>query len=414
MTAITSDHVEGAGKIKVAFPFIHDAVGGSHISALNLIRHLDGDRFEPFVLLENPNGRVAELFRSEKIPFEPITTSAPTSDAAIGEHAGSLSLARYGLARISTIARQLRRHRVDIVHTNDGRMHVFGGLAARLAGAKQVWHHRSDPDSIGFRYLAPALAGHVVTVSRFVGPRPGWWSSANKWTVVPSPFDTEAAVPDREACRRAMLTALDAPSDAAVIGFFANFNDRKRPLAFVRAIAALKVLQPERPIVAPMFGKAFDIGEEEIGGLATELGVGDAIRTMGFRYPPEPWLAGCDILFVPSVREPFGRTLIEAMLLETLVVAVDSGGNPEAIEDRVTGHLVPVDDPDMAAARFLEALDQPAAAKAIVDRARSNALALYGKQRHAQAIMGVYETLVRGPGQRAGRMSEQGVPASSS
>lgn len=383
------------GKVKIAFPFIHDAVGGSHISALNLIHHLDLERFEPFVLLENPKGRVADLFRTEGIPFEPIATATPATDDAIGTSAGPVSLCLYGLSRIRIIAKQLRQHRVGIVHTNDGRMHVYGGLAAKLAGARHVWHHRSDPDSLGFRYVSPAIANHVVTVSRFAGPRPGWWSAEKRWTVVPSPFDTTAALPDRAACRRAMLDALDAPSDAAVIGFFANFNDRKRPLAFVHAIAALAAREPGRPIVAPMFGKPFDIGEDDIQRLAAELGVGGAIRPMGFRYPPEPWLAGCDILFVPSIREPFGRTLIEAMLLETLVVAVDSGGNPEAIEDRVNGHLVPVDDADGAARRFQEALDQPAITRSLVERAREEALTRYGMQRHAQAIMQVYETLQR-------------------
>jgi glycosyltransferase involved in cell wall biosynthesis len=385
------------GKVKVAFPFIHDAVGGSHISALNLIRHLDRERFEPFVLLENPKGRVAELFCAEGIPFAPIATSAPVTDDAIGERAGALSLARYGLSGVWTIARQLRRHRFDIVHTNDGRMHVFGGLAAKLAGARQIWHHRSDPEAIGFRYLAPATASHVVTVSRFVGPRPGWWSAAKTWTVVPSPFDTKTPLLDQDACRRDMLAALAAPADAAVIGFFANFNLRKRPLAFVRAIAALKARAPGQPIVAPMFGKPFETSEEDILALAAELGVVDAIRPMGFRYPPEPWMAGCDILFVPSVREPFGRTLIEAMLLKTLVVAVDSGGNPEAIEDRVTGHLVPLDDAEAAAARLAEAIREPEATRNIVERARADALARFGMDRHAKAIMGIYDQVMEGP-----------------
>ncbi len=384
-------------KVNVAFPFIHDAIGGSHISALNLIRHLDRDRFRPFVLLENPSGRVAGLFRAENIPFVPIATSRPVSDSAIDEGASALALARYGLARIRTIARQLKEQRADIVHSNDGRMHVFGGLAARLAGARHVWHHRSDPEAAGLRYIAPAIAHHVVTVSRFAGPRPGWWSAAKKWTVVPSPFDTDAAPPDRVACRQAMLEALDAPPDTAVIGFFANFNLRKRPLAFVRAIAALRRRAPDRPVMAPMFGKPFETSEDDIMGLAAELGVADRIRPMGFRYPPEPWLAGCDVLFVPSVREPFGRTLIEAMLLETLVVAVASGGNPEAIEDRATGHLVPVDDADAAAERLALALDRPDETRAVAASARADALARFGMQRHAQSIMRVYDQVLEGP-----------------
>ena len=396
---LAPDNNAEVAKVNVAFPYLQDnpdAYGGSHISSLNLIRHLDRDRFEPVVFIENPEGRLADLFHSEDIAFMPIGPSRPPLKRAGGKPSGRLALARHGLARVWALTRQFRRRGIDIVHSNDGRTHVFGGLAARLAGAKHVWHHRADPTAIGLRYVAPATAHHVVTVSRFAGPRPGLWSAASKWTVVPSPFDTETAPPDRAGSRRAMLDALDVHPDTAVIGFFANYNLRKRPLAFVRAIAALRARAPDRPIMAPMFGKPYATSEEDIMRLAAEHGVADVIRPMGFRYPPEPWLAGCDILLVTSVREPFGRTLIEAMLLGTLVIAVDSGGNPEAIEDRVNGHLVPVDDAEAAAARLAEALDETAATAAITARALADAHARFGMRRHAQAIMRVYDQVLGG------------------
>ena len=65
-------------RINVAFPYLQDSrnsVGGSHISSLNLIRHLDRDRFEPVVFIENPEGRVADLLRTEGIPFTTIDAS---------------------------------------------------------------------------------------------------------------------------------------------------------------------------------------------------------------------------------------------------------------------------------------------------------------------------------------------------
>lgn len=397
MPAAADQVMESMSSVKVAFPFIHESVGGSHISALNLIRHLDVDRFEPLVLLENPNGRVADLFQAENIPFVQISKDTSTTDDAIGSSASVVSISRYGFTRVRAMAGMLRRHQARIVHTNDGRMHVFGGLAARLAGAKHVWHHRSDPDSVGLRYAAPAIANHLVTVSKFSGPKPGWWSAASKWSVVPSPFDTETPLLDRQKCRQDLLNALGAPADAAVIGFFANLTPRKRPLAFVRAVAALKAQKPEQPVIAPLFGKAFDISEDEVMALADELGVSDCIRVMGFLYPPDPWLAGCDIMFTPSVREPFGRTLIESMLAGTLVVATDSGGNPEAIEHGINGYLVPADDADAAASCMLEAILDPSTSKTIAERARDDALARFGMQRHAQSIMGIYDQLLQNP-----------------
>ena len=52
---------------------------------------------------------------------------------------------------------------------------------------------------------------------------------------------------------------------------------------------------------------------------------------------------------VPAIDEPFGRTLIEAMLIGTPVVATASGGNVEAIRDGRNGLLVPPEDAEALA-----------------------------------------------------------------
>jgi hypothetical protein len=44
---------------------------------------------------------------------------------------------------------------------------------------------------------------------------------------------------------------------------------------------------------------------------------------MGSRMPIEPWLSGCDLLIAPAIDEPFGRTLVEAAMVGTPVIATD-------------------------------------------------------------------------------------------
>ena len=68
--------------------------------------------------------------------------------------------------------------------------------------------------------------------------------------------------------------------------------------------------------------------EDEVREYANTLGITENIRLMGFRSPGSQWLSACDLLMVTSIEEPFGRALVEAMLLETPIVATDSGGNP--------------------------------------------------------------------------------------
>ena len=133
---------------------------------------------------------------------------------------------------------------------------------------------------------------------------------------------------------------------------------------------------------------------------AEELGIAERIRLMGFRSPVETWIRAVDILLVPAVREPFGRTLIEAMFLGTPVVATNHGGNSEAIEDGLNGFLVQADQPDTFVDPVYRLLTDEACRKKIVETARAQALASYGLERHVSKLNGIYRELLQSPRHR--------------
>ena len=64
------------------------------------------------------------------------------------------------------LARLLRARRPDLVHTNSLKAHLYGGVAARLAGVPQVWHAR---DRISEDYL-PVRAVQAVRLAVRVLP----------------------------------------------------------------------------------------------------------------------------------------------------------------------------------------------------------------------------------------------------
>ena len=68
------------------------------------------------------------------------------------------------------------------------------------------------------------------------------------------------------------------------------------------------------------------------------------------------WVAACDVLCQPSLREPFGLAALEAMALERTVVATTEGGPPEFVTPEA-GVLVDPGDP----AALRDALERAAA-----------------------------------------------------
>lgn len=364
----------------ILFPFAGGLVGGSHISAAMLIESLDRRQFQPLIILHGDGGAVAAMLSARGLRFE----SAGPELLPIGTNL---------LRSLPERIRFLKIRDIDIVHTNEGRMHVAWGLAARAAHIPMLWHHRGNPSARGLRYLAPWLADRVVSVSRFAAPPAGLVSAAGRTTVIHSPFES-GAPQDRARLAALSRLQLGVSADTVLLGFFGHFAARKRPLVFVETLAALRVAWPDQRYVGLMFGEELDPGiEEQIKDAIARLELGDDVRLMGFRQPIEPWLAACDANIVTAIDEPFGRTLIEAMLIGTPVVAAASGGNIEAIRHGETGLLVPPDRPE-AFARAIARLLEPGRAAAIAQAAADEAKQRFSAHAHAQAVENVYRDLM--------------------
>jgi glycosyltransferase involved in cell wall biosynthesis len=85
------------------------------------------------------------------------------------------------------------------------------------------------------------------------------------------------------------------------------------------------------------------------------------VQLAGFCSDAISLMNAADVFVLPSLAEPFGLVLIEAMSLGKPVIATNAGGPREIVEDGVTGLLVPPGDPVVlggAISRLL--LDEPA------------------------------------------------------
>ncbi|MGF6177809.1 glycosyltransferase family 4 protein [Ensifer sp. 4252] len=381
----------------VAYPFVGDEVGGSHISAVGLIRALDRSKYVPLVILHRP-GKALEGYLSERgLPFVTSPEVAVMSPRLLHGIGSKLSGA-FGYVRTTArLSSFLREKHVDIVHTNDGQMHATWALAARLSGARLLWHHRGDPGAFGVNFIAPILANHIVTVSRYVQPTRPILPVSHKLSVLHSPFDHPTRLPDREACRCEFVRELGLPEETRFVGYVGGLIDRKRPVRFVEAVHAFLQRFPDFPLVGLVFGVPspnLPNPEPAVRTRALELGVESRIKMMGFRAPVEPCISALDALLVPAVNEPFGRTLIEAMLLETPVIATRHGGNVEAIVDDVTGFLVEPEKPEAFVDPLAKLLMKVGEHRRIRSAARASALTKYGTAAHVEGISLLYERIV--------------------
>ncbi|KFG90457.1 putative glycosyltransferase [Sphingobium herbicidovorans NBRC 16415] len=393
---------EDAAPVRICFPFGGGVVGGSHISATKLIRQLDRSRFSPLIVLHYGSGQFADFLRSEGLEFVTLpdtrffgNSAGVPKETGTGNGVGAL-LDQWRMARF------LRLNDVRIVHTNEGAMHASWALPARLAGARMLWHHRGSHDARGVRLLAPFAADRIVGVSAFaLSEVRRLKRTARKTAVIYSPFDADAEPIDRAQAHLALTSELGVDPNTRLLGFFGHFIDRKRPLMFVEMLAHIARMQPDLPVMGLMFGLPLMDGiDEQLAQKAKAGGVSDRLRLMGFRYPSAVLMAGCDIHVVTAVHEPFGRSLIEAMLLGTPVVAAASGGNIEAIDHGVTGMLVEPDDPAAMARSIVELLNHPDRLDRIAAQALVHASRRYSVDQHVSQVAAIYQSLLDSEPQR--------------
>lgn len=371
----------------ICFPLAGDIpVGGGHVSVLLLLKNLDRQRFRPIIAVHG-DGPVRRWLEEQGAAREIEALEKCVRDrhrVRIGDVA---LICRHSWA----LARFLRERRVEIVHINDTTMLGTWALATRLAGTKLLWHKRGRWNDRWLHRLWIRLADHVIAISRFAAPP----LPSAKCSIIYNAVEGEPKPLDRAACRQRLLDEMGLPSNTNILGFFADIDkEHKRPGVFLETIGLIGEKSPQLRVDGLLFGQSSLATERRLRARADSLGIADRIHFMGFRYPPGPWLAGCDLLVVPSVHQGFGRTLIEAMLVGTIAVAADSGGHREIIKDGETGFLVRPDDAQAFADRVCQLLEHPHEIGALARRARKDALDRFGVRRHVQAVSKVYDALL--------------------
>ena len=117
------------------------------------------------------------------------------------------------------------------------------------------------------------------------------------------------------------------------------------------------------------------------------------MRFPGFQEDVSAWVAAADCVVVPSLVDPLGMTIMEAMTAGRMVIGSDVGGIPEMVSPGESGLLVPAGNPPAIAAAMMQAATDPGMRqrmeRAAVDRARE----LFDLDKYVQRVEAVYRDL---------------------
>jgi mannosyltransferase len=212
--------------------------------------------------------------------------------------------------------------------------------------------------------------------------------------VIPHGVDTDVYSPPAD--RAAAFAAAGLPGLYA-IGCFGRVRAQKGSDVFVDAMCRLLPRYPDftavmvGAITPEQSGFANDLKKRiESAGLQSRIVISGELEI----EEVQRWYQRLTIYAFTSRNEGFGLTLIEAMSVGAALVASRAGAAELVVEDGVTGILAPSGDVDALVAALEPLMRDPGSATAMGVRARARVLEKFSLDAEANAISGVYRTLV--------------------
>ena len=138
--------------------------------------------------------------------------------------------------------------------------------------------------------------------------------------------------------------------------------------------------------------------------LAHRIGIGPYCRFMGQRGDVPRLMTAMDIYCLPSYREGYPRSVMEANAMGLPAIVTDIRGNREAVVEGVNGLIVPVRDADALAAGMIRLFEDGALREAVSAGSRHRAEEAFDERRVFRTVLDVYERELT----RVGRSAPQG------
>lgn len=246
------------------------------------------------------------------------------------------------LLSVPAVVSELRRSKVDLLHSHLPLSGVIGRLAGRLAGVPVVYTEHNVLE----RYHPATRALHLAT-----------WSLQSRVTAVSAevlrsirrlapdevpaelvlngiPSERFRADPERGRRQR---RELGIPPGVPVVGAVTVFRPQKRLDLWLDAAVRIRHRIPEARFLLVGHGPL----AERIDVLARESGLGEALVRPGLQDDVRSWIDAMDVFLMSSDFEGLPLALLEAMAMERPVVATTVGGIPEVVDSGRHGVLVP-------------------------------------------------------------------------
>jgi len=321
------------------------------------------------------------------------------------------------LVSLVRMVRIAQRVKPDVIHSHTPKGGLLGMLTATIVGTPlRIYHLRGlrYAESTGARRkllrsldrLCCALAHRVICVSssirdaavadglceadkiRVLGKGSGQGVDANGRF---NPANLPASV------RRRVRAEFGIPQDSLVVGFVGRIV---RDKGMIELANAWRKISPSFPDAHLLIVGPFEPEDPVPAEVADYFRTTPTIHLAGKREDTPELYSAMDVVVLPTYREGFPNVPLEAAAMGLPVIATSVPGCIDAVEDGVTGSLIPPRDPDALAEAITKYLADPELRRSRGAAGRARVLRDFTREAVWRALLPEYHALFAARGIR--------------
>lgn len=286
------------------------------------------------------------------------------------------------------IFRLIRIYKPQVVQTWMYHSDFFGGVAARLAGARSVcWGIRHSNLTFGTVKAKTILIAKICALLSYFVPdqiiscsEQGMYSHikfgycSKKFVVIQNGFNVDKFVPNKS--QRIMLRrSILGDYNGIVFGMVARFDAQKDHENLFRALHMLKVSGFCFRCI--LVGNGIDNTNLQLDKYLSKYGIQDYIVLLGRRSDIPAIMNAIDVHVLSSLGEAFPNVLAEAMACGIPCITTDVGDAAQIVGN--TGWVIPSKNPQKLFEAFVDVIHAFKADSSWLDRKREARLRIIQK-----------------------------------
>lgn len=381
-------------KTTILYVIENESFGGGERAFAQLINGLDKSRYEVY----------AACLTGQLNPASATFTGEITGAAKIL----SLDLRRLvSLSAFFSLKKIIRENNIRIIHSQGARADFYARLAARAAGGGAIVSTIASPVeeynvSLPRKAVYNALdrltgcsVDRFIAVADHIGRKLvlGRGIPAHKVVRIYNGIEPTQYAPQPDTAAKARAD-YNIPPNSFLAGTFCRLSWEK---GLFHLIEAAKIIAG-RGDVTPDGIKYLIAGEgpleKELKAKVKSLGLENSFVFAGFIKDVRPLLSALDIFVLPSFREGFPVSVLEAMAMGKPVAASNIDGINESVADGLNGLLVSPKDSAALAGAITALFKDKARAAEMGHRGRAIVADRFGLDKMIKAHEDLYERLL--------------------